>query len=71
MYGSPHKIESEEELLQLKRGLIRSFPKTSLPRPSITIGTFADEESEEFRIFSKIAHMLNGRYHFAFYIQEE
>jgi hypothetical protein len=71
MYGSPHKIESKDELLQARRGIISAFPKTSLPRPSITLGIFPDEESEEFRIFNKIAHMLNGRYHFAFYIQAE
>ncbi|KAI6176557.1 hypothetical protein M3Y97_00810900 [Aphelenchoides bicaudatus] len=70
MYGSPHKLENEEELKQARRGILSGFPESDLPRAAITIGIFPTEESEEFQSFKKIAQMLFGRYHFVYYIQE-
>lgn len=71
MYGSPHKVEDEEELKKARKGLISGFPENELPRSSLTIGVFPEEESEEFQVFRKIAQMLYGRYHFVYQIQEE
>lgn len=65
-------MKSEEELKQARRGILTSFPESSLPRPSITIGIFPPEEegSEEFQNFKKIAKMLYGRYQFVYSIQK-
>ncbi|KAI6241740.1 hypothetical protein M3Y99_00336800 [Aphelenchoides fujianensis] len=69
IYGSPHRLELEEELKDARRGLLREFPTASLPRPAVTVGVFPTEESEEFQRFEKLSRMLYGRYHFVYYIQ--
>ncbi|KAI6187720.1 hypothetical protein M3Y98_00275200 [Aphelenchoides besseyi] len=69
LYGSPHRLQDEKELQNARQGYLQGFPTDSLPRPAVTVGVFASEESEEFQRFFRLARMLYGRYHFVYYVQ--
>ncbi|KAI6214676.1 hypothetical protein M3Y94_00297000 [Aphelenchoides besseyi] len=69
LYGSPHRLQNEQELQDARRGYLQGFPTDSLPRPAVTVGVFPSEESEEFQRFLRLSRMLYGRYHFVYYVQ--
>uniref|UniRef100_A0A915Q7T7 Uncharacterized protein n=1 Tax=Setaria digitata TaxID=48799 RepID=A0A915Q7T7_9BILA len=68
MLSPAQEILSENELKQIKAGIIKSFDDEV--KPAITVGIFDDRNNNEIKTFMQMAENLKGKYHFVYLIKK-
>jgi hypothetical protein len=63
------RLQTPTDIANAKAGILPGFEHKKMA--AISIGQFRDEQQEEFRRFRRVAAMLAGRYHFAYWLEPD